>query len=100
MSGPKYSLQPRFVSQKLNTSLEEPEEFTVMSDRFIRAKEIYRKTGLSRSTIWRLEQQGDFPRRRLIAPHTVGWLETEVERWLKSRQPKPTNANNAQEARK
>lgn len=58
-----------------------------MSDRIIRAKEISQKTGLSRSTIWRLEREGVFPKRKQLAPHTVGWLESEVARWLESRQP-------------
>ena len=58
-----------------------------MEDRFIRATEITRKTGLSLSTIWRLEQDGDFPRRRSLGRKAVGWVNSEVDSWLQSREP-------------
>jgi prophage regulatory protein len=58
-----------------------------MQDRYIRAAELIRKTGLSLSTIWRLEQDGAFPSRRALGPNSVGWLESEVDSWLHSREP-------------
>jgi prophage regulatory protein len=39
---------------------------------------------ISRSTAWRLERAGKFPRRRKISPKCVGWLRTEVEEWARS----------------
>ena len=33
------------------------------------------RTGLSRSTIWRLERRGTFPMHRRISLNAVGWLE-------------------------
>lgn len=39
------------------------------------------RTGLSRSTIWRLEQRGLFPRRRRISHRAVAWAAEEVEAW-------------------
>ena len=56
-----------------------------MPDRFIREPECKKTTGLSRTTRWRLEQQGQFPRRKQISPNTVGWLESEVQKWLRTR---------------
>ena len=41
--------------------------------------------GLSRSTVWRLEHLGEFPRRRQISPGTVAWLREEVEAWIQQR---------------
>ena len=58
-----------------------------MNDRFIRSDELTHLTGLSLSTIWRLEQNGQFPRRRALGPNSVGWLESELNHWLQSRQP-------------
>ena len=56
------------------------------NDEFIRYPEIRRITGgLGRTTIWRAERQGNFPRRRLISPGTVGWLRSEVVAWATSR---------------
>lgn len=54
-------------------------------ERFIDFDEVHRRTGLSRVTIWRKERAGDFPQRRLITANRVGWVESEVARWLESR---------------
>jgi prophage regulatory protein len=43
------------------------------------------RTGLSRSTIWRLERSGDFPRHRRISANTVAWLEDDVTAWIESK---------------
>jgi prophage regulatory protein len=56
-----------------------------MQDRYVRAPELTRKTGLSLSTIWRLERDKQFPRRRALGPNSVGWLESEISNWLSSR---------------
>jgi prophage regulatory protein len=56
-----------------------------MQESFMRWREVQHATGLSRSTIWRLERAGDFPQRRKLSTHTVGWLQGEIEHWLKSR---------------
>ena len=53
--------------------------------RFLRTNQLIEKIGLSRSSIWRLESQGKFPRRRQIGPGAVGWLEEEVEKWMLER---------------
>jgi prophage regulatory protein len=49
---------------------------------FIRRKRITEITGLSQSSIWRLESEGIFPKRRKISTGTVGWLYSEVEEFL------------------
>ncbi len=41
--------------------------------------------GLSRTTIWRLERDGLFPKRRLLTNKIVAWDEAEVDEWIKSR---------------
>lgn len=53
--------------------------------RLLRANEVQHRTGLSRTTIWRLERKGEFPSRRRLGPNSVGWLKEEVETWIKSR---------------
>jgi predicted DNA-binding transcriptional regulator AlpA len=42
-------------------------------------------TGLSRSTIWRLERRGEFPRHHRIAPNVVAWVEEDVIGWIEER---------------
>ena len=49
---------------------------------FIRRKQITEITGLSASTVWRLETEGIFPKRRKLSAGTVGWLYSEVEAFL------------------
>jgi predicted DNA-binding transcriptional regulator AlpA len=36
-------------------------------------------------TIYRLEARGEFPRRRQLAGNAIGWLESEVDAWIRSR---------------
>lgn len=50
--------------------------------RVLRWPEIQKLTGLSRSTIWRLEKVGRFPRRFKIASKAVGWTAGDVRRWV------------------
>jgi prophage regulatory protein len=50
--------------------------------RFLRFSAVRERTGLSRSTIWRLERQGVFPKHRRISANAVGWLEQEVNEWV------------------
>ena len=54
-------------------------------DRFVRERECREVTGLSRTTRWRAERMGHFPRRRKISENTVGWLESELAEWLANR---------------
>jgi predicted DNA-binding transcriptional regulator AlpA len=46
---------------------------------------ITRLTGPSLSTLYRLEQDGTFPRRRLLGWNTIGWLaDEEVQVWYRA----------------
>jgi prophage regulatory protein len=53
--------------------------------RILRTKEVIRKIGLSRPTIWRMERDGKFPKRRNIGGKSVGWLDTEIHDWINGR---------------
>jgi prophage regulatory protein len=53
-----------------------------MTDRILRERDVKTMTGLSRTTRWRLERAGLFPRKRRISPGAVGWLESEVIGWM------------------
>lgn len=52
---------------------------------FLRLAEVVQRTGLSESTIRRLEKRGDFPRRCNLSGRAVGWSEEEVEEWIQER---------------
>jgi prophage regulatory protein len=51
----------------------------------LRFPAIHARTGLSRSTIWRLERRGEFPRRHWISINAVAWIEEEVMTWIRTR---------------
>ena len=53
--------------------------------RVLRFPAVRERTGLSRSTIWRLERRGQFPRHRRISANAVGWSDREVNEWVESR---------------
>ena len=57
----------------------------VTSDRFLRETEVRHITGLSRTTRWRLERTGKFPRRRRISHNAVAWLASEINAWIAER---------------
>ena len=54
-------------------------------DRFLLEPECHEASGLPPVTRWRMEQRGEFPRRRKISPGRVGWLESEVRAWIETR---------------
>lgn len=56
-----------------------------MTDRFLLDPEVEQLTALKKVTRWREEKAGRFPKRRLISPNRVGWLESEILAWIESR---------------
>lgn len=50
--------------------------------RLLTMKNIIEITGLSKTTIKRLELQGEFPTRVNITKRGVRWLEEDLESWL------------------
>lgn len=52
----------------------------------LRRREVCAVTGLSYSTIYRLERIGRFPKRRQLSDAAVGWMRVEVEAWVADRQ--------------
>jgi prophage regulatory protein len=56
-----------------------------MAERLLRTNEVLDRTGLGRTTVWRMERAGQFPPRRQIGGGIVGWLESEVDAWIHDR---------------
>ncbi len=55
-------------------------------EKIIRQKRVMERTGLSASSIWRLEKIGQFPARRKLGSNSVGWIESEINEWITSRE--------------
>ena len=53
--------------------------------RFLRLPEVLARTGLSRSTIYVRLEQGRFPRPVSLGSRAVGWIEAEVDEWMRER---------------
>ena len=53
-----------------------------MIDRILRDTETVKVTGLSSTTLWRLEKAGKFPKSRKLSPNAVGRLESEISEWM------------------
>ena len=54
-------------------------------ERILRAHEVQKIVGISRSTIWRMERKGQFPARLPLGTGSVGWLKIDIESWVNSR---------------
>jgi prophage regulatory protein len=57
--------------------------------RTIRRQQLREIVPLADSTIFGMEQRGEFPRRFALSPRCVVWDLSEVEEWLASRRTRP-----------
>ena len=57
--------------------------------RTIRRQQLKEIVPLADSTIFGMEQRGEFPRRFALSPRCVVWDLSEVEDWLASRRTQP-----------
>lgn len=48
----------------------------------LRLQELIKKTGLSRSSIYRYVAKGNFPQPVQLGERTIAWVESEVDDWL------------------
>lgn len=51
-----------------------------------REPKVNETTGLSKSTRWRMEKAGDFPKKIQLSPRAVGWRAEEIIEWCKNRE--------------
>lgn len=57
-----------------------------MAEKHYRRTEVEEITGLSRSTIYGLMNQGEFPRPIRLTRKAVAWPESVITEWLSSRE--------------
>ena len=51
--------------------------------RIIRMADVQARTGLSRSTIYQWVADGSFPQPIRLGARAVGWIESEVDAWIR-----------------
>jgi len=56
-----------------------------LSAKILRRADVERLIGLSRSTIYKMIAEGDFPQPIKIGARAVGWLESDICQWLNER---------------
>lgn len=64
-----------------------PKPQTQQSERIIRLRDVIGKTGLSKSSVYRLaaDPNSDFPAAVRLSQAAVGWKESDVDAWIQSR---------------
>ena len=56
-----------------------------MSYRVLRLPEVINKTGLGRTTLWRMTAEGQFPASISLGGKAIGWIEAEIDGWIEMR---------------
>lgn len=52
----------------------------------LRLPEVKRRTGISRSLIYRMINEGTFPQKiPIMGSRTVAWSSTDIDRWINER---------------
>ncbi|MFA5965192.1 MAG: AlpA family phage regulatory protein [Sphingomonas sp.] len=59
--------------------------------RTIRRAQLHEMVPLADSTIWEMEQRGEFPRRFALSARCVVWYLDEIEAWLEQRRACPVS---------
>ena len=51
---------------------------------FLRIKDVMKKTGIAKSTIWLWVSEGKFPKPIKLSPRITVWDEKEIDNWISS----------------
>ena len=82
---PKASREPRRTKKTTSKTDQPRNERTTTPTRILRLPEVMARTGLSRTTIYRWRLAGRFPQPVRLGTRNVGWIESELEAWLRER---------------
>lgn len=53
--------------------------------RILRPKQLEAYLSLSKTTIWRMQKEEDFPKKVRLSQRAVGWLESDILLWLEKK---------------
>lgn len=56
-----------------------------MTHRVIRLPEVITKTGLARTTLYRMSTSNEFPASISLGGKAIGWIESEIDAWIEVR---------------
>ena len=60
-----------------------------MNTRILRMREVIQRIGLSRSTIYKLMGNHEFPRPLKLGSQAIGWRDSDIEAWIADRPRSP-----------
>lgn len=55
-----------------------------LDDRILRIGTVLQKTGLTRSTLYRKIQRGEFPQQIKLSERCAGWRQSSVNAWMRN----------------
>lgn len=55
--------------------------------RLLSRREVLERTGVPRSTWYEMRARGEFPEPVKLGAQTVGWAESDIERWVRQHTP-------------
>ena len=64
-----------------------------MAQSILRLPTVRARTGLSRSTIYRMISEGSFPKPVPLGRWAVGWPDSAIDQWIESRVEAAQNAS-------
>jgi len=56
-----------------------------IGNEIIRPRDLHKYTGLSRTTIWRLEKENKFVQKIFLTKYCIGYRLSDIERWIEKR---------------
>ena len=56
-----------------------------MSTQILRMRDVIKRIGLSRSTIYKLMENNDFPKPMKLGSQAIGWRDADIEEWIQKR---------------
>lgn len=51
----------------------------------LRLRDVKDKTGLAKSTVYKKIGEGEFPKQFSLGGKAVGWLESDIDKWIRGR---------------
>lgn len=61
----------------------------------LRLRDVKDRTGLAKSTIYKKVGEGEFPKQFSLSGRSVGWLESDIDKWIGDRVLVAANDNGA-----
>jgi prophage regulatory protein len=76
---------PKMPTKKPSETLLDDAPLATSSDDMLRVKDVLRRTGMCRQTLYNKLRANAFPAPLEIGPNAIGWPTHEVDAWIQTR---------------